>query len=72
MMALRSKLESLPRLVVGQGRPSIVSGSVFPMVFHSKADFHFFPRRGGKIFGGVQVICNEPFLMLWEEHEMAN
>ena len=29
-------------------------------------------RRGGKILGGVQVICNMPFLMLWEEHEMAN
>ena len=28
--------------------------------------------RGGKILGGVQVICNMPFLMLREGHEMAN
>ena len=28
--------------------------------------------RGGKILGGVQVICNMPFLMLWVGHEMAN
>ena len=29
-------------------------------------------RRGGKILGGVQVICNMEFLMLWEGNEMAN
>ena len=34
--------------------------------------FIFVHRRGGKIFGGVQVIRNVPFLMLWEGHEMAN
>ena len=37
-----------------------------------RTDFHFFHRRGGKILGGVQVICNMPFLMLREGHEMAN
>ena len=53
-------------------------------VTSTRADFHFFfNRRGGKILGGVQalsysiaqwvqVICNMPFLMLWEDHEMAN
>ena len=30
----------------------------------ARADFHFFHWRGGIIFGGVQVICNMPFLML--------
>ena len=34
--------------------------------------FSFFYRRGGKILGGVQVICNMSFLMLWEGHEMAS
>ena len=29
-------------------------------------------RRGAKILGGVQVICNMPFVMLREGHEMAN
>ena len=38
----------------------------------TRADFHFFHRRGGKVLGGVQVICNMPFLMLWKGHEMAN
>ena len=37
-----------------------------------RADFHFFHKRGGKILGGVQVICNILFLMLREGHEMAN
>ena len=37
-----------------------------------KGGFSFFHRRGGKILGGVQVICNMPFLMLWKGHEMAN
>ena len=41
-------------------------------VMSTRADFHFFHRRGGKILGGVQVICNMPFLMLWQGHEMAN
>ena len=35
-------------------------------------DFHFFHRSGEKILGGVHVICNMPFLMLQEGHEMAN
>ena len=39
---------------------------------HPRADFQFFHRRGGKILGEVQVICNMPFLMLWKAHEMAN
>ena len=30
-------------------------------------DFHC-----GKILGGVQVICNMPFLMLWKGYEIAN
>ena len=38
----------------------------------ARADFHFFHRRGRKILGGVQVICNMPSLMLREGHEMAN
>ena len=38
----------------------------------ARADFHFFHRRGGKNLGEVQVICNIPFLMLREGHEMAN
>ena len=33
--------------------------------------FFFFHRRGGKILGGVQVICNMQFLMLWKAQEMA-
>ena len=37
-----------------------------------RAGFHFFHRRGGKILGGVQVICNMTFLMLWKGHELAN
>ena len=37
-----------------------------------KGEFSFFHRRGGKNLGRVQVICNMPFLMLREEHEMAN
>ena len=41
-------------------------------IFFARADFHFFHRRGGKILGGVQLICNMPFLMLWEDHEMSN
>ena len=28
--------------------------------------------RGGNILGGVQDICNMPFLMLWQGYEMAN
>ena len=36
------------------------------------ADFHFFNRRDGEILGGVHVICNLPFLMLWKGHEMAS
>ena len=40
--------------------------------YRARADFNFFHRRGGKILGGVQVICNMPFLMLWKGHEMAN
>ena len=32
--------------------------------YRATADFHFFHRRGGEILGGVQVICNMPFLML--------
>ena len=34
----------------------------------------FISFTGGveKILGGVQIICNIPFLMLWEGHEMAN
>ena len=43
-----------------------ISGCV--CVACSRADFHFFHRRGGKILGGVQVICNMPFLMLWKGH----
>ena len=44
-------------------------GAVWQNILHttvclSRADFHFFHRRGGKILGGVQVICNMPFLML--------
>ena len=34
-----------------------------------KGGFSFFHRRGGKILGGVQVICNMPFLMLRKGHE---
>ena len=34
--------------------------------------FIFFNRRGGKISGWVQVICNMLFLMFWKGHEMAN
>ena len=41
------------------------------MLAVSKADFHFFHRRGGKILGGVQVIWNMTFLMLWKGHELA-
>ena len=41
------------------------------MTRKARADFHFFHRRGGKILGGVQVICNMPFLILWKGHEMA-
>ena len=37
-----------------------------------RVDFHFFHRRGGKILGGVQVICNMTLLMLWKDHELAN
>ena len=44
-----------------------------------KGGFSFFSQegwknvwRGGQILGGVQVICNMPFLMLREGHEMAN
>ena len=36
-----------------------------------KQVFHFFHMRGGRILGGVQVICNMPFLMLHEGHKMA-
>ena len=49
----------------------VVKGAM-QVVFTTRADFHFFHRRGGKILGGVQVICNIPFLMLREGHEMAN
>ena len=42
------------------------------LAYASRADFHFFHRRGGIIVGGVQVICNMPFLMLRERHEMTN
>ena len=38
---------------------------------NTRTDFVFFCRRGGKILGGVQVICNMPFLMLWKGQEMA-
>ena len=38
----------------------------------SKDGFSFFSQEGWKILGGVQVICNMPFLMLREGHEMAN
>ena len=41
------------------------------MTCKARADFHFFHRRGGKILGGVQVICNMPFLILRKGHEMA-
>ena len=34
--------------------------------------FIFFHRRGGKILGGVHVICNMLFSMFWKGHEMAN
>ena len=40
-----------------------------------KGGFSFFSQGGGgggKILGGVQVIRNMPFLMLWKGHEMAN
>ena len=33
----------------------------------ARVDFHFLHRRGGKIWGGVQVICNMLFLLPWEE-----
>ena len=39
---------------------------------YPRVDFHFFCRRVGKILGGVQNICNMPFLMLWKGHEMAS
>ena len=42
------------------------------LVVDFQVDFHFFHKRGGKILGGVQVICNMPFLLLWKGHEMAN
>ena len=35
-------------------------------------DFHSFHRKGGKILVVLQVICNMPFLMPWEGHEMGN
>ena len=52
---------------------------MFMFTFDLKGGFSFFSqegwknfRRGGKILGGVQVICNMPFVMLREGHEMAN
>ena len=44
-------------------------GQIF--IFFSQERWKSF-RWGGKVLGGVQVICNMPFLMLWEGHEMAN
>ena len=35
-------------------------------------DFHFFSQEGWKNFRWGVVICNMPFLMVWEGHEMAN
>ena len=37
-----------------------------------KGEYSFFSPEGGRNLGRVQVICNMPFLMLREEHEMAN
>ena len=41
-------------------------------IYFLQGQILFFSQEGGKTLGGVQVICNMPFLMLWEEHEMSN
>ena len=68
-------------LIITYRHVSVVLFILYYMVRNTlfKGGFSFFSQegwknfwRGGQILGGVQVICNMPFLMLREGHEMAN
>ena len=59
---------TIKRILPGSSSPSHREGPGIEV----GADFHFSHRRGGKILGGMHVICNMPFVMLREEHKMAN